>query len=244
MCLGTVLLSGCGDNGINPDNKPAFSNMALLGEKLCVAYKSPDPVEKLDTVKVSFSYNSSKVKSIDVRATLDSEKTWIPIGTALPNSSEMAVIPWVPKDDSITFNYFGKKEGFVRIRDTVSNEYIDSDSFIIAGRVPYVLLRPSRKETFSIADTIGIFYSQNQDLSANLSVGFLFWADTGYDMETHCDTTIKLSQSLPIKHFLTNIVPSEYAEKAIMFAQPITIFIADYSSTSLILQADSITITQ
>ena len=242
--LAAAMLLGCVDSGTNPDQSPALSNMTVLGNKLYVAYKSPDVLEKFDTIKISFSYNLSKVKSIDIRATLDSEKTWIPLGVVVPDNSKKALFAWVPKNDSITFNYCGKKEAFIRVRDSVSNEHIDSDSFLIVGRVPYSLISPKPRETFSIADTIKILYMQNQDLSSNISVGFLLMGDTGFVNISDKNKTEKLSQSLPIKNFLTKFVPLDFAGRARNFADPITIFIADYGSSSLVLKADSIIITQ
>lgn len=236
------MLLGCVDSGTTPDQSPALSNMAILGNKLYVAYKSPDVLEKFDTIWISFNYNPSKVKSIDIRATFDLEKTWIPLSAVIPDNSKKASFAWVPKNDSITFNYFGRKEAFIRVSDTISNVHIDSDSFVIIGRVPYVLISPKSKDTFSINDTIRILYTQNTDRSSNISVGFLLPSDTGYVNITN--RTVKLSESLPIKDFMTKFVPRDFAERARNFADPITIFIADYGSSSLVLKADSIIITQ
>jgi hypothetical protein len=247
-CLTIAIFSGCKNSGIGPDNSPAFSNMARLEDKLYVAYKSPDLLEKPDTIKILFNYNSSKVKSIGVQATLDSGQTWIPLGRIIPDNSDKASLPWIPKNDSITFKFCGKKEAFIRVYDSVSNVHIDSDSFLIVGAVPYVLIGPKRKEAFSITDTIKILYTQNQDLSANLTVGFLFMADTGYDFVSISGSngrTTKLSQSLPIKNFITEFVPINFAEKAKNYTDPITLFVADYGVSAFpVAKADSIRINQ
>ena len=243
-CIAAAMLLGCGENGTNPDQSPALSNMAKLGDKLYVAYKSPDVLEKFDTVNISFDYNASKVKSIDIRAMLDSEKTWISLGTVIPDNSKKASFAWVPKNDSIIFDYCGRKEAFIRVQDGISNEHIDSDSFLIIGRVPYALFSPKSKETFSIADTIQILYTQNQDLSSNISVGFLVAGEPDFVNIADKNKSEKLSQSLPIKTFLTNFIPLDFTEEARNFADPITIFIADYGSSSLVLKADSIIITR
>ena len=242
--IAAAMLLGCGENGTDPDQSPALSNMAKLGDKLYVAYNTPDVLEKFDTVNISFNYNASKVKSIDIRATLDSEKTWISLGAVVPDNSKKASFAWIPKNDSITFNYCGKKEAFIRVQDSISNEHIDSDSFLIIGRVPYALFSPKSMEGFSIIDTIQILYTQNQDLSSNISVGFLVADDPDFVNIADKNKTEKLSQSLPIKTFLTNFVPLDFTEEAMNFADPITIFIADYGSSSLVLKADSIIITR
>ena len=245
--LTIALFFGCKNSGTNPDNSPAFSSMAPLGDKLYVAYKSPDLIEKLDTIRISFNYNSSKVKSISVRATLDSGKTWILVGTIVPDNSNKTSLSWIPKNDSSDFIFCGKKEAFIHVQDSISKEYIDSDSFFIVGSVPYVLIGPERKGTFLITDTIKIIYTQNQDLSSNLTVGFLFAADTGHDFVSISGSngrTIKLSQSLPIKNFITEFVPIDFAEKARNYANPITLFVADYGVSSFpVAKADSIRIT-
>ena len=170
ILLAAVMLLGCVESGTNTDQSPALSNMAILGDKLYVSYLSPDPLVKFDTIWISFNYNASKVKSIDIWATLDSEKTWISLGGVFPNNSKKASFEWVPKNYPTAFNYCGKKEAFIRVRDTSSNEHIDSDPFLIVGRVPYVLSSPKRKETFSITDTIQILYTQNQGHRADISV--------------------------------------------------------------------------
>jgi hypothetical protein len=221
---------------------PAFSDMSRLGDKLYVAYKSPDVLEKSDTVKISFHYNYTKVKSIDVSATLDSAKTWIPLSTLTPSASDQAAVSWVPRSDPVSFAYFGKKTAYVRVSGGNSGEHIESDSFIICGKVPYVLISPQRKESFPLSDTIPIMYSQNQDLSSNISIGFLLGTDSGYVNISDKNETIKVSASLPIKVFVTKFVPLDFAAKAKNYTDPITIFIADYGGASAILKADSISI--
>jgi len=205
-------------------------------------------LEKPDTIKISFDYNSSIVKSINVQATLDSQQTWILLGRIIPDNSDKASLSWIPKNDSITFKFCGKKEAFIRVYDSVSNVHIDSDSFLIVGTVPYVLIGPGRKETFSINDTIKILYKQNQDLSANLTIGLLFSSDTGRDFVSISGSnvrTIKQSQSLPIKNFITEFVPIDFAEKAKNYTEPITLFVADYGVSAFpVAKADSIRINQ
>ena len=244
LFLTAALFIGCKGSITAPDNSPPFSDMAPLGGKLYVAYKSPDAAQKLDTIKISFTYNSSKVKSIDVRATLDSERTWIRLGAAMPAGSGKAAYKWIPKNDSIAFNYCGKREAVIRVIDSLTNEHIDSDSFLIVGAVPYVLVSPKRKETFGVTDTVQIVYTQNQDLSSSISVGFLLPTDTGYVNISDKNMTVVLSKSLPIKNFVTKFVPIDFAGRAGNFTNPITIFIADYGGPSAVLRADSITIIQ
>lgn len=95
-----------------------------------------------------------------------------------------------------------------------------------------------------MSDTVPIAYSQNQDLSSNISVGFLIENDSGYVNISDKNETIKVSSSLPIKNFVTKFVPLDFAVKAKNFSNPITIFIADYGGGSVILKADSIVIHQ
>jgi hypothetical protein len=242
--LTAMFFFGCKSGPTAPDNSPLFSDMAALGGKSYVAYKPPYAGEKFDTIKISFGYNPSKVKSIGVRATLDSQKTWISIGTVGPNSSGKAAVMWIPKDNSAAFSYCGKKEALIRVVDSLSNEHIDSDTFLIVGSVPYVLSSPERKKTFAITDTIPIAYTQNQDLSTNISVGFLIPSDTGYVNISDRNEAVLLSRSLPIKNFVMKFLPQDFADKAGNYSDPITIFIADYSGPSTILKADSIIITR
>jgi hypothetical protein len=242
-----ALLGGCNSSPTAPDNSPIVSNLVVLGGKLYdVAYKSPDltHLNKVDTIKISFSYNSSKVKSIAVRATIDSQKTWLAVADVSPTGSGKADLAWIPKNDPAAFAYFGKKEAYVRVLDTISGEHIDSDSFSIYGSVPYVLSSPKRKESFAATDTISIAYMQNQDLSSNISVGFIIPSDTGYVNISDRSEAVLISRSLPIKNFVMKFVPQDFADKAGNFSAPITIFIADYGGPSTILQADSITITR
>jgi hypothetical protein len=238
-----ALLLGCVDKGVTPDNSPAFSAMARLGDILYVAYKPPlDVPGKSDTVTISFNYNVSKVKSIAIRATIDSQKTWIVLADLAPNSSNKAVVRWVPKDEPAVFGYFGKKECFVRVSDGLTQEHIDSDSFLICGNVPFVFVSPKSKDTFSLGDTVPIVYSQNQDRSSNLTAGFLVAGDTGFVNISDKNGTEKISVSLPIKNFITKFIPRDFAGRARNFADPITIFIADYGGAGAILKADSISI--
>ena len=242
-CLLTVVLFlGCKNTATAPDDSPVFGNLGSLGGKLYVAYKPPYSGEKSDTVTISFSYNPSKAKSIAVRATLDSQKTWIHLADVGTNSSGKAALRWIPKDDPASFAYCGKKEAFIRVLDSFAGEHIDSDTFAIIGSIPYALSSPQRKETFAITDTIPIAYMQNQDLSSNISVGFLIPSDTGYVNITDKNETVLESRSLPIKNFVTKFVPQDFADRAGNFSAPITIFIADYGGPATILQADSIMI--
>jgi hypothetical protein len=243
-----ALISGCKSSPAAPDNSPAFSDMAPLGGNFYyVAFKSPDlePGDRRDTVKISFSYNVSKIKSIAVRATLDSQKTWIHIGAVTPQSSGKAAVTWIPKDSPAAFAFFDRRETFVRVVDTVSNEHIDSDSFFLFGSIPYVLYGPKPKETFRISDTIPISFSRNQDRSTNVSVGFLVPSDSGWDKVDIVDRTETVSESRPIKTFLTKFVPQDFSDEAGNYPAPITIFIGDYGGGSKpILKADSIVITR
>jgi hypothetical protein len=106
----TCFIAGCFNSGT--DNDPPFSNLTKLndGHRYVAYLAPPNQTEKLDTVKFSFKYNSSKIASILVEATLDSGKTWILVADSTPNSSNGASVQWVPKDAAqTTFNFFGIK---------------------------------------------------------------------------------------------------------------------------------------
>ncbi len=246
----TGIIVGC------VDSTPALDNLMIEGKELFVAYDSPDPVTKSDTMKISFHYNSSKVSSLQIALILDSGKTWFSIAEFVTDNSNQKTIAWVPKNDSLHCRYFGKKEGYIRVTNkftkadkTVSNEnfaQMESEVFTLIGAVPYILTNPQTGETFKRTDTIRIEYGQNQDLSSHISVGFL--ADTGtgtgYDNVSIDNRTERISESLPLSSFVTKFVPQDFSVKARNYAKPVTIYIADYGQSGLVLRADSIAIVE
>jgi hypothetical protein len=238
-----LMLSGCGDNGVQPDNSPALSNLSGYQGKTIVAYDTPDPLEKVDTVQLSFDFNPSKIKSVRISVTMDSGKISGIIADKTLDNSKKASLVWIPKNDSITFGYCGKKIANIRISDINSNEMIISDTFTIIGSVPYMLTSPKSHDSYHLTDSIPILYTQNQDLSSNVTVGVIFAGDTGNDFTGVNTSPIKLSQSLPIKNFLKKLFPQNFSSQAGNYAHPITIFIRDYGSSTYIARADSISIT-
>ncbi|MBN1307517.1 MAG: hypothetical protein JXA18_06345 [Chitinispirillaceae bacterium] len=168
VSVAAFALAGCGDGGTGPDDAPAFSNVSEFAP-FYVAYLSPDPFEKPDTVKVSFDYNSAKIKSIKVTGTLDSGTTWIPVASITPQSSNKASIVWVPFTDMVHFSYFGVKQCRLKIEDPLSDAGCATDSFDVVGNIPFMLTAPEEGEVFRISDSITVFYAQNQDLTARLA---------------------------------------------------------------------------
>ena len=235
-----VFLAGCG-NTESPDLSPAFDNVSL-SSPLYVAYISPDPLTKPDIIHVSFDYNASKVKSIIIQATLDSGKTWLAVSSVTPNGSNKASVAWVPRDDTLNFHYFGFKEGYVRISDTVSFTSITSTAFSVIGATPFVLRSPTGGETFHGADSIQILYSQNQDLTATVSV--CAKTEDKADWALNIGETIQVSKQLPVKNYATMIVPDDLAADTahINLSEPLIILLADYGTNGMRIQSGAIPI--
>jgi hypothetical protein len=238
--------AGCFDNGTGPNNDPPFSNLTKLsaGHRY-VAYRAPpNQTEKLDTVKISFKYNSSKVSSIKVQATLDSAKTWIHIATITP-SSNSALIQWVPKDAAQTaFNFFGFKECYLQISDTTSGESITSDTFQTIGAIPMALISPKGGEVYDATDSIKVLFSHNQDITANVEVCAKAGPNAP-DWARNFGTTIIISKTLPIKNVSTTFVPQVVAEEKsgyFDYTYPLIILLADYGPNGMKIPSGEITI--
>jgi hypothetical protein len=245
--LSAGFIAGCFDNGTEPDNDPAFSNLTKLNDgHRYVAYLAPlNQTEKLDTVSFSFNYNSSKVSSIKIQATLDSGKTWIQVADVTPNSSNNASIQWIPKDAALTdFNFFGFKDCWLQISDPTSGEYINSDTFQVIGAIPIVLISPKGGEEYNQTDSIKVLYSNNQDITANVEVCAKAGADS-VDWARNFGTTIVISKTLPIKHFSTTFIPQVVAQENpgyFDFAYPLIILLADYGPNGKRIPSGEITI--
>lgn len=237
---------GCDDGGTGPNNDPALSNLTKLNTGyLYVAYKTPNVDTKLDTVTITFDYNSSKIQSIAVKATLDSGQTWIKIADLNATGSNHASIKWIPKDAAqTTFNYFGFKECYLRIEDASASVYLVSDTFQILGAIPFILISPKGGETFTKTDSMKITYSNNQDMTAKVTV----CAKAGPEsVDFACDssTPVRISQTLPIKTWVTTIVPQDFAEikpESFDFTFPLVILLADYGPNGKRLTSGEITI--
>lgn len=242
----TGFIAGCFDNGTGPNNDPPFSNLTKLsaGHRYVAYQAPPNQTEKLDTVKLSFNYNSSKINSMLVQATLDSGKTWIHIATITPSSSS-ALIQWVPKDAAqTTFNFFGFKECYLQISDPTSGESINSDTFQTIGAIPIMLISPKGGEVYDKTDSIKVLFSHNQDITANVEVCAKAGPNAP-DWARNFGTTIIISKTLPIKNLSTTFVPQVVAEEKsgyFDYAYPLIILLADYGENGKKILSGEITI--
>jgi hypothetical protein len=159
------------DSGTGPaDNNAAIlSNVSALDSVYTGYYRMYDPP---CTLKVSFNYNASKVSTIDISATLDSGKSWIPVSTVTPNGSNTATVVWplTTTADTGHFNFFGYKEGYLKIVDKKTGTAINSQTFSIIGNAPFVLTAPTGGEIFSVHDSISLVYSVNNHLTAQIKL--------------------------------------------------------------------------
>ena len=239
--------AGCFDSGTEPNNDPAFSNLTKLNAgHVYVAYPAPpNQTEKLDTVKISFNYNSSKVSSIKIQATLDSGKTWIQVAEVTPNSSNNASIQWIPRDAALTdFNYFGFKDCWLQISDPMSSESVSSDTFQTIGSIPIVLISPKGGEVYDKTDSIKVLFSHNQDITANVEVCAKAGPDAP-DWARNFGTTTMISKTLPIKNLSTTFVPQVVAEENsgyFDYTYPLVILLADYGPNGKRIPSGEITI--
>ena len=244
-----VFMMGCFDNGTEPNNDPPFSNLTKLnGGHIYIAYPAPlNQIEKVDTITFSFKYNSSKINSILVQATLDSAKTWIHIADITPTQSNSASIQWVPKDFSqTTFNFFGFKDCCIQISDPTSSEHITSDTFQTIGAVPVVLISPLGGEVYKKTDSVKVLYSHNQDLSGKITVCAKADPDSGnWARGLNTATEDNFLKILPIKHWSTTFVPEIEAldqPDKFDFTYPLLILLADYGENGWRVPSGEITI--
>jgi hypothetical protein len=163
-----MALSFACNSGTGPDDNDAaiLSNVSALDSVYTGYYRMYDPC----TLKVSFNYNASKVSTIDISATLDSGKSWIPVSTVTPSGSNTATVVWplTTTADTGHFNFFGYKEGYLKIVDKKSGTSINSHTFNIIGNAPFALTSPKGGETFSVNDSISLIYSINTNLTAQI----------------------------------------------------------------------------
>lgn len=241
------LLIGCHANtGVNPDN-PTFGNLTRLGDdRTYVAYPFPDPWKrKLDTLTLSFEYNPSKVKSISVKATIDSGKTWLPITTLSPDGSNSHTVHWIPKNAPTVPKYFGIKRCFIRIADTTSNDFIDSDTFPLVGAASIVLLDSLEHGIFHVTDTIKVQYGANMDLSSNIQTYFKTDSMNRW-VEFVNDSKLPSPDAPLIQNRQKCLIPaaadSMVKFEAENFTQPIKILLKDYSVADCTLMTGDIAI--
>jgi hypothetical protein len=165
--IAALLLWACDEGGTAPDGSVALSGISAPDSVYAGYPRLYDPP---CTLKVSFNYNASKVGAMEVAATLDSGKTWIPVATLASNGSKSAQIAW-PLDrdaDTAHFDYFGYKEGYLKITDKATGLSIQSGKFNVIGNMPFVLVSPKGGETFSIHDSIPLTYGVNTHLTAQI----------------------------------------------------------------------------
>ncbi|MBN2037607.1 MAG: hypothetical protein JW768_12770 [Chitinispirillaceae bacterium] len=242
MCF----LLGCEDNG--PTNgDPAFSNVTGISSNLYVTYQSPLPGVKLDTMTVTFTYNSSKVSSILVQATIDAGGTWATCTTITPSSSNSATVKWVPMDEDSAFKYFfGVKTGKLKISDPGSGESIESGNFSLAGLTPIKLIAPLGGETYSINDTIKVQYSANMDILSQILT--FFRTDNMSEWAEFINDILLPSPNPPVSNYIKWFVPSQVDASILKqtnnFEQPIRILVQDYSNRDAEILTGYITITQ
>lgn len=159
------------NSGTGPDDNNAaiLSNVSGLDSVYTGYYRMYDPP---CTLKVLFNYNASKVSTIDISATLDSGKSWIPVSTVTPSGSNTANVVWplTTTADTGYFNFFGYKEGYLKIVDKKSGTSINSQTFNIIGNAPFTLTSPTGGETYSVNDSISFVYSVNTHLTAQIKV--------------------------------------------------------------------------
>jgi hypothetical protein len=236
------VLAGCGDGGTGPDNGPAFGYVSDL-EPLYLAYLTNDPIYKPDTIKASFDYNFSKVKSIEVSITLDTGKSWIKVASVIPQSSNRASIAWAPLSDAANFGYFGGKRCFLKIEDPISKAAISTDSFIVVGNIPFTIDAPKGGETFRISDSINLFFSKNQDLTAELRT-FVFTNINDDSTYFPLETPKLLENSWEfIKYFQTTFSLDDPRFQYDQAAMPkIKILVGDYGTQVVKKESGAITI--
>jgi len=246
--VSAFLLIGCDGNNPTGSDNPEFGNLTGLGEgKTYVAYAFSDKwKKKLDTVSLSFECNSAKVKSISVTVTIDSGKTWLPVGTVEPNGSNSITIRWVPKTASGVPKYFGGKQCFFRIADTTTDIFIESDTFPLLGTLPMILLDALDNRTFRITDSIKVQYGVNMDLVSNLSTFFktesmkdwVEFANASNLSLTPYDPTILNLQ----KCLIPDAVTEKDKQAANYFKEPIKILIKDYGPSQYYIETGYLTV--
>jgi hypothetical protein len=248
MCIAAAVFLGCGDTATDPDNSPALSAISAPDSVYAGYFRLYDPP---CTVSVSFKYNSEKVSSIDVSATVDSGKTWIPVATVTPDHSNSAKVLWPLNTDADTghFAFFGYREAFLKISDAASGVSITSPAFSIIGNTPFILTSPKGGETFSVHDSIGIVFSVNSNLTAQIKPcirpddSAVQWKA----LESYTSVTTLMSQRGPIKSLVQKFSlayfdsTQQWSDK--WAACPLQVMLKDYGSGGKIKLSGLITIT-
>jgi hypothetical protein len=244
--IAAFLLIGCHKNPVVVDTSPAFSNLNTLGDnKTYTTYTYKDRwKKKLDTLTVSFDYNTLKVQSISIKVTLDSEKTWLPIATLSPGGSGSDTVHWIPKSSSDVSKYFGIKRCFVRISDTITDSSITSDTFSLIGAIPVVFLDSLGNDTFHMADSIKVKFGVNMDLASSIRTFFKTDSMNSW-IEFTNDSNLPSPYDPQIVNTQRCLIPDKVDPSRVdakNFAQPIKILIKDYGVGTSQLTSDYITI--
>ena len=238
-----------GGSGQGPDNSPALSAVSGLDSVYAGYPRLYDPP---CTLSVSFNYNDAKVTSLEVSATLDSGKTWIPVSTVTPNATKSAKVVWPLNTvaDTGHFDYFGYKEGYLKITDKSSGASLNSPTFSLIGNMPFVLNSPKGGETFSVKDSIGLLYGVNTHLTAQIKPcirpndSAIQWKA----LESFTSVTTLMGQRGPIRSVMQRFTPA-YFDTALAWSgkwadHPMQIMLKDYGSGGKIKLSGLITITQ
>lgn len=220
----------CGNLSVSPDITISSSL-----HRRYVAYTSPDRIDKLDTLVITFNYSSSVDGPVDVHLTMDSGATWIALAAVSLTGRGTDNFTWVPKTaDSTTIQYFGIKSAWLRLSDSRSGVAVHSDTFDLIGALP-VMVEPLESETFNVSDTILIAYGQNVDISGFYTV--LFKSDPMTDWVTVVSGTEQVRMKLPLRFYETKLVPADYRDEVNEkagndYSDPISILLADYQQNS------------
>ena len=213
----------------SPPEVSGFRDITTIGGNRYVAYVSPDRWSKPDTVTVSCGFSGMAFTAIEAAVTIDSGVSWIAVNDYLGVNGTTVTLRWIPGDDSINFSYFGEKECRIRISDTASTEFIESDPFVIIGPRPLSLLSPRGGETFSLNDTIAVNYLINSDRISNIRV--FFTNDTIGNWLEMTVTKLIDDTSPPIRSFTTLFIPLDYESVSdSLLLSPVRFLLKDYNS--------------
>ncbi|MEO7425646.1 MAG: hypothetical protein ABI036_10695 [Fibrobacteria bacterium] len=246
--IAALMIWACDEGGTAPDDSAALSGISAVDSVYAGYPRLYDPP---CTVKVSFNYNASKVGAMEVAATLDSGKTWIPVATLAANGSKPAQVTWPLDRDADTglFDFFGYKEGYLKVTDKSSGLSIQSGKFNVIGNVPFILTSPTGGETFSVKDSIAMTYGVNTHLTAQIKAcirpndSAIQWKP----LEKFTSSTTLTFQRGPARSFVQKFTLA-YFDTALAWSgkwatQPLQIMLKDYGSGGKIKLSGLITVT-
>jgi hypothetical protein len=160
-------------------------------------------------------------------------------------------VVWPLNTDADTghFAFFGFKEAYLKISDTMSGVSVNSPAFAIIGNMPFILTSPRGGETFSVHDSIGIVYSVNTNLTAQIKPcirpndSAIQWKA----LESFTSVTTLTYQRGPVRSFVQKFSlayfdsTQQWSDK--WTACPLQIMLKDYGSGGKIKLSGLITIT-